>query len=141
MASLDTFGKRMQARADRIRLARNKLVGDVGVTVLRKVAFRTPYATGRARSNWIVQLDSRAKYSYFANSYGGAFGANNAVARGTPVAISYNGKLNTSLHITNNLVYIVPLNEGHSDQAPSGYVQKEMLAAVRLVVARYRLGD
>jgi hypothetical protein len=37
------------------------------------------------------------------------------------------------MHITNNLPYIVRLNQGYSAQAPAGYVEQGVLAARRAI--------
>lgn len=139
MATPEQAARRLHLIANRILEHRNRLVGDVGVSVLRQVAIKTPHDTGRARSNWIVTLDKPADYSYYSRSYGGPFGANNAIARGTPVAMSYRGSVNKTLHIRNNLLYIGKLNEGSSSQAPAGYVQQGIRMAVKLTIGRRTL--
>ena len=139
MATMDQFGNRMIARAAALRKHRNELIGDLGTNVLRQIAIHTPHDTGRARSNWLVTLDKRSDHSYYSTNYGGPFGAQNAIARGTPVAMSYRGEVNNSLHITNNLLYIGKLNEGSSSQAPARYVQTAMGRAILLTIKRRTL--
>ncbi len=139
MATPAQSALRLQRIAQALRRNRDSLVGDLGVNVLRRVAITTPHDTGRARSNWLVTLDEKSRQSYYAPNYGGPFGANNAIARGTPVAMSYRGDINNSLHITNNLRYIGKLNEGSSSQASAGYVQEGIKVAVNLTIKRRTL--
>lgn len=57
-----------------------------------------------------------------------------AIDRGLAVIDRYNVERNSSIHITNNLPYIGALNDGHSKQAPAGFVRTavmEGLAAMR----------
>lgn len=79
----------------------------------------TPVDTGWARSNWVPSI-------------GRAFdGVANDPSR-VSTAEQESGSLEVAgyldfawgdLFITNNVPYILPLNEGHSAQAPAGFVQ------------------
>jgi hypothetical protein len=96
----------------------------------------TPVDTGWARANWIPNIgtpkqgvagqrpDSPNSASTTEQSTGEAV-----------VATSY--KLEQgSVHITNNVPYIVFLNEGSSRQAPRGFVQAAIAKAVREDIRR-----
>ena len=128
------LNRSMRRKAKALERNRDKKVQAVGVNVLRNVALTTPWLTGRARFNWQANLDSAPNSSLYANNFGGPAGASAAIGRGTPTIMKYQGDTNKSIHITNNLVYIQRLNEGHSKQAPAGYIQKAIrngVAAVR----------
>lgn len=74
----------------------------------------TPVDTGRARANWLPSLNIPALFSSSSLSPPGAAGVAQTVQ-------SYS--IEDTVFITNNLVYIKPLNEGHSAQAPAGFVE------------------
>ncbi len=90
---------------------------------------RTPLDTGWARSNWIPKIGSP-----FEDAPGSRVEIGPAVAaqkKGlAQVAVKYKLR-NGSVYISNNVPYIQPLNDGHSKQAPAGFVQDAILLAVR----------
>lgn len=98
----------------------------------------TPVDKGRARSNWLVELDAPRRDTiepYVPGEGGNTGGANAsaALAQGGAVIGGYNGDHNTAIVISNNLPYIGPLNAGSSRQAPAGFVEKAVQAAVKQV--------
>lgn len=112
----------------------------VAVDILRLVVLGTPvgnktiwnepgkarvgYAGGRARANWFVSINSPSHTTTDNVDPGGG----GAISAGSST-ISTAGPGN-SIHLTNNLPYIIPLNEGHSHQAPVGYIELAIQAAV-----------
>lgn len=70
---------------------------------------QTPVDTGRARSNWLPSIGTPRSDT------------TENLSGSTEIASNY--KLGQKIFITNNLPYIKRLNEGHSTQAPSGYVE------------------
>lgn len=92
-------------------------------TIFRKVAFELDYAvvlgtpvdTGRARGNWYPSLNTPSGEMSW-----DSFGEGASLARVTSTVAS--AKLGTVVWLTNNLPYILPLENGHSKQAPSGMV-------------------
>jgi hypothetical protein len=91
----------------------------------------TPVDTGWARANWIpaigVPRTVPAGTREAAEAGSVPLGAQQSgVAR---VATSYTMSQGR-VHITNNVPYIVELNEGSSKQAPSGFVQAAIARAV-----------
>ncbi len=94
--------------------------------------------TGRARSNWQVNLDGPATGVVEPLDRSGQ----TAMDRGQVVVSSYRGGgKNDSIHITNNLPYIERLNEGHSAQAPTGFVELAVAAGVSAVKGAKLLKD
>ena len=84
----------------------------------------TPVDTGWARSNWVPTIGV---------SFEGTAGTRESAEQGSlnpgpqqsglaSIAASYRLQ-NGSVFVTNNVPYIVELNEGSSSQAPSGFVQ------------------
>lgn len=78
---------------------------------------RPGYVGGRARGNWFVGINQAVHTQSEAVDAGGG----GTIARGTSVA--QGSRQGDTLYVTNNLPYIVPLNNGSSHQAPAGFVE------------------
>ncbi len=139
MAGLDDFAKRMNRIAMQVEGNVERAVKDCAGAVARSVISNTPVDTGRARSNWTAQMDAAFEGFFPARVPGekGSTGEANAVAAietAEQVIETFDIEKNGSIHITNNLPYIGPLNDGHSKQAPSDFVRiavMDGLASVR----------
>ena len=79
----------------------------LALTLDRKIVERTPVDTGRARANWFVAEGAPRIETTTATT---------PVARPPLTGDSV-------IYITNSLPYIVPLEYGHSGQAPNGMVR------------------
>ncbi|MBL4656255.1 MAG: hypothetical protein JKY33_10585 [Bacteroidia bacterium] len=80
----------------------------------------TPVDTGRARASWRItkgEIDSSVEPA-----------AKSVKMKKPKVGLA---RLGESYFITNNLPYIVPLNEGHSEQAGEFFVEKEIQRAMK----------
>lgn len=91
----------------------------------------TPVDIGWARANWVPSIGSPAILADKRNPE-----LNDVVARASEQASGRERLLayklaNGPVFNTNNVVYIVPLNEGHSPQSPPGFVQAALEKAVR----------
>ena len=137
--NFDDFAKRIDRIAVRVEGNVERAVKDCAGAVLRSVVENTPVDTGMARSNWTPELD-RAFEGLFPARVPGENGSTveeNAAATieaGTPTIEAFDITANREIHITNNAPHIQPLNDGHSRQAPAGFVQMavmEGLATVR----------
>lgn len=127
--SLQDFGRRMRLRGQSVADEADQLTRKVALAALSTVTTETPVDTGRARSNWLVALDSPRRDVI--ESYGKDGSAEAATASGSAVISGYrNGQ---AIYITNNLPYIGRLNDGWSAQAPAGFVETAVAAAVREV--------
>jgi hypothetical protein len=94
------------------------------------VVLATPVDTGRARANWLVSINSVDELITEKTDKGGA----GAIAAGKAVIESwYLGA--GPIFISNSVPYIIPLEEGHSKQAPAG-MSKFALAAARAQLVR-----
>lgn len=82
--------------------------------VFRGVVFLTPVDTGRARSGWQIGIGSIPSGNPSSSSSPPA----------SPSVSSIDGK--QKVFIVNNVTYIIFLEAGHSDQAPSGMVAVTM---------------
>lgn len=124
----DKFSKRMTALAKTFESNAQDLVVKTALTVHSVVVLGTPVDTGRARGSWLVAINRPADGT--AESPGD-FGYVAATTKAQRVLKGY--KAEQDVHLTNNLPYIVPLNQGHSQQAPAGFVEDAIAAGVRLV--------
>jgi hypothetical protein len=127
----------MQVSAQAVTGSVDALVRKVALAVDQAVVIATPVDTGRARSNWIVTLDSPATGEIPAHapgSKGGTGGANAqaAINAGKQVISRYKDS-NSKICITNNLDYIEDLNNGTSAQAPAGFVEQAVAAGANAV--------
>lgn len=139
MAGLDDFAKRIDRIAVRVEGNVERAVKDCAQAVLKSAVENTPVDTGMARSNWTPELDRAFEGLFPARvpGKGGSTGDANSVAAieaGAQTIEGFDIKKNGSIHITNNAPHIRPLNDGHSKQAPAGFVQiavMEGLATMR----------
>ena len=138
MAGLDDFAKRMNRIAVRVEGNVERAVKDCAGAVLRSVVANTPVDTGYARSNWTPELDRAFEGLFPARVPGekGSTAEENAAATieaGEPVIEAFDIKNNVSIHITNNAPHIGALNDGHSKQAPAGFVRIAVLDGLATV--------
>ena len=138
MADLRRFANRVREVGVRVQDNADAMTREVALAVDAAVVMATPVDTGRARSNWQVALGAaptgtRAPYS--PGEEGSTSGTNTqaAIEQGRQAISGYRG--GQVIHITNNLSYIGRLNAGHSAQAPSGFVERAVLAGVAAVQA------
>lgn len=101
-------------------------VRELTLAVTAELIERTPLDTGWAKNNWVPRIGK---------PYEGIAGSRDSVSSAAQVAgqASVLGwKLDKGeINITNNVPYIVPLNEGHSKQAPAGFVQQAIAAGIK----------
>lgn len=117
------------------RAYKEKVVGQLERTV-RAVALvvdaelvrTTPVDTGRARANWLPSLNIPNMTILPPAPKGGT--VNRTANMATAIA-AY--KLADTILITNNLPYIQRLNDGYSQQAPSGFVDMAIAKGKRAV--------
>ena len=138
MASLEDFAKRMTRISVQVENGVEQRVRDCADAVARSVIGGTPADTGRARSNWAVQMDEAYKGLFPARmpGFGGSTAEENAAAAVHAAEAEIKGydiDKNQSIHITNNLPYIGRLNDGHSAQAPKEFVRIAALAGLAAV--------
>ena len=133
MGDLRAFARRMTVVGETVAENADKLVRAVALAVDAEVVLATPVDTGRARANWRAGLGS-GPAAELPEPSSPAAGAQEALQQAQQVAAEYQGGEGSSIVITNNLPYIRPLNDGHSSQAPAGFVETavaEGLQAVR----------
>lgn len=133
---LNSFSRRIDILADRVEENADKLVRKVALAADQAVVSGTPVDKGRARSNWIVTINSPATETIDAYSEGskGSTGEANITAATSQAESVISGYRNgDEIHITNNLTYIGRLNDGYSRQAPANFVETAALEAANAV--------
>lgn len=90
----------------------------IALELFSKIVQYTPVDTGRARANWQIggSLGSSSVNLYDASGQG-------TVKYGADIISSLDSGASV-IWIFNNLVYILPLEYGHSNQAPNGMVRR-----------------
>lgn len=83
----------------------------------KRVVLRTPVKTGRARANWQAAEGSPDRTVTQQTDKAGTITFTRAAAMFRQVGID------RKLYFTNSLPYILPLEFGHSKQAPGGMVR------------------
>lgn len=131
MSDLRGFAQRMLVIAKNVSLNSDALTRKVALAVDGAVVIATPVDTGRARSNWIVEIGSASNdinEEFGPHNSNGALGTRRALDQGAATIGTY--QKGEVIHITNNLPYIEALNDGTSAQAPANFVQEAVQAGV-----------
>ncbi len=128
--AFSTFSRRVAGRARNVTNNADELVRFRTEVIHSAIVLATPVDTGLARGNWQVTLDAPANGVVTLLSPSGR----EAIEEGKNAINSYvGGSQRSSLYISNLLPYIVPLNEGHSKQAPVGFVETAIQTGIRVV--------
>ncbi len=138
MATLRQFARRMRQIGVRVEHNVDVMGRRVGLAVHQAVVSGTPVDEGVARSNWIPNIGiavTRVRPAFTPGSKGSTGAANTAAALSEGQSVIRRFGSEQELHITNNLPYIVPLNEGSSAQAPAGFVQDGVMAGVEVATS------
>mgnify|MGYP006429495409 CR=1 FL=1 len=109
---------RLASRARALEEGASRSLRLVALEADRSIVLATPVDTGRARANWIVGVNKRVEKSTEDADKSGRL----TIAAGE--AEIGKAEADDTIHITNNLPYIVPLNNGSSIQASAGFVQR-----------------
>lgn len=137
MAAPDQFARRIDSVAVSVERNAGRAVRKAALVIDQKVVLATPVDTGRARSNWVVAVDRTPEGEVSAYSPGKNLGmgesgnASAALEQGRRAIASYQPGKNREIHITNNLPYIGRLNDGSSQQAPAGFVERAVQAGAQ----------
>ena len=136
MPSLGDFSRRIKKRAFDIEKEVNKAVRQVALVADRELVLSTPVDTGRARSNWFVNLNSPNRQifePYVPGEKGSTASSNSQAAIDQAVLTIFKRQIGQDIYISNNLDYIGKLNEGSSAQAPAQFVEAAVQRAVNVV--------
>jgi hypothetical protein len=91
----------------------NQLMREVVFETDQQVKYQSPVDTGRFRSSWAIGENATGNYDA---------GTGGSLA---PVGINYtpgNERIGNTYHVHNSLIYAEPLANGHSPQAPAGWI-------------------
>lgn len=100
----------------------------IAIEALKKIVERTPVDTGRARGNWQVTIDAPTEQMIGPSPKAdhaearAAFSGSDPVAAGQKVIHGVRGY--HTIHITNNVPYIIYLEEGTPRMKPFGMVKR-----------------
>ena len=135
------FDNDMKRIARQLEEGLTEQVKDTSLAVLSAVTLGTPvgnknlwqnpksappgYAGGHARGNWQLGINTVSDAELEVVDAGGSA----TISKGRSTLASY--KLGPNVVIGNNASYIVPLNNGHSTQAPVGFIERAAQAATR----------
>lgn len=121
---MSNYKQQIAATKAGIRKLGDVTLAQASLAVQREVMMNTPVKTGRARSNWFMNIESSSDKITDDTT------GKNAV-EGATTSESIKG--GDTVHITNNLPYIERLNDGHSQQSPAGFVAAATLVARKKV--------
>lgn len=113
-SNLHEFEAGLIREAEEIEERVEKLHRAILLEALRGVVLMTPVDRGRARGGWQTTHGEPAAGSPLRLDKSGQ----QTIAEGAPIALS--AEAFTISYLTNNVIYIVPLENGHSKQAPRG---------------------
>lgn len=126
------FNQKMFGLSNRVVEDANDIVKRVAARAFDTLIDDTPVDTGRAVSNWRVGLNYEPRgeiQAFVPGTKASTASANRNAARAaghTRIFARFTGE---TIYIVNNLRYITFLNQGWSDQAPAGYVDRAVDAA------------
>lgn len=129
VADLDQF-----TRGEVIALALN-----VNANLRSNPPLGTPIDTGWASANWVPSVgepfDDRAAAQIKEPTAGQVMARQQLAQQGINDVLSWRNT-DGPIFSTNNVPYILPLNNGHSAQSPRGFVQAAMEKAIRMTYSR-----
>jgi len=135
MGDLSDLGRDLFKTADNIPKNVNKIIRLIALAIDQQLVISTPVDTGRARSNWIVSTVDfpRLVRAPFAPGSGLGKGetqnAKAALDHGKSVIRS--SKEGDAIYISNNVDYILDLNNGTSAQAPKFFIEAAILNGMK----------
>jgi len=130
------FERRMTLRAKVVANNAERVVRRAALAADTALVQVTPVDTGRARGNWVPSIGSPAEFALPQTEIPSAA---ETLADGVRTIGAW--KLGMGpIFISNSVPYIIPLEEGHSQQAPAG-MTKAAIQAAKAEVARAKLLD
>lgn len=112
--------------AARLKQVVSKLVTKISLDVTDGLVRRTPVDVGWARANWIPSIGSPIEAPA-----GDREAVNTGPQQAGMAQLTQYRLGDGAVFITNNVPYIVRLNAGSSTQAPAGFVEAEIDAALK----------
>lgn len=131
----------LEKRAKQLDAVASKLAVEAAKAIVADLSEKTPVDTSNALSNWIVTLgqpSSNTIKPYFPGIYGSTKRSSAAQTRNEAEFVLGAKKPGQSIFITNNVDYIVGLNEGSSKQQPAGFVERAVMIG-RAKILKFKL--
>lgn len=107
------FAASVRAFAEKVDRRQEFVIRFIGLELVRRVATETPVDTGRARGNWQVSIG--APKPGVIDRADASPGASSVIAEAS-ASLALGSLFDADIWISNNLPYIVRLEEGHSKQ-------------------------
>jgi len=127
MAGISRFGHWVDDLAEKLDIDHATVARKLTLDAWTKLTIKTPVKTGRARASWAVALgDAYSGPPNLPGTYG---------APSEPDLSEIDGT--TTIYVTSNLIYMEPLENGHSKQAPKGMVRitvAELMAEIDVII-------
>jgi hypothetical protein len=128
-----TFGLQLDDFARKVGVSGTTVAKRVGFDVFGRIVRKTPVDTGRARASWNISVNQadRSLANVQTTVKPGTTITKTLQRRSVKAAVTalqnqtlgtFQMKPGDTIWISNNLPYIVKLEEGHSKQAPAGMV-------------------
>jgi len=123
VTNLRKLNKRFDKVADRVGVSVVTLQKKLAFDIFADLVEQTPVDTGRAMNNWNISVGTVDRsVTDSGGSPGGIQGAKEGIAAASLAGL----QPFSTVWISNSLPYITFLNEGSSDQAPSGFVERSI---------------
>lgn len=119
-----SFTLQLQEFIERTKLDAETVARSATLSLLNSIVLRSPVDTGRFRGNWQVGTGVRPAGQLAVEDKSGAA----TIAKGQQALAALNA--GETIYIQSNLPYAIPLEYGHSQQAPQGMI--------RLAIREYR---
>jgi hypothetical protein len=129
MASLRDFTIRIDQLAKNLQTNVEKVKRSAAIAIHQTVTVATPVLTGRAKNNWFVELNQPNRNK----ATTGTFDKSGTFITAQAKAVIDRSGVDDSIWISNNLDYIVLLNNGSSKKAPRLFVQRSIQTAVNFI--------
>lgn len=130
MSTLRQFAVNMRRMAYELPQRVNTLAINVSIKIFDDLVTNTPVDTSAAMSNWQVSLVSATSSviaPYFPGIYGSTYNASRSATLEAGLTTIQTKQPGISLHIVNNIDYIIDLNNGSSSQTPANFVERAIL--------------
>lgn len=139
MATISAFGNTMVHLSRTIQENADKKVRMCALAMDTALVMATPVDTGKARSNWQVSIgqpEYGVREAYVPGKGQSTIGVctQAALDHGKAIIMQYNSNTQSKeIWISNPVPYIGKLNNGHSAQAPSGFVEKAIMVGINAI--------
>lgn len=130
-----SFEDEMKAATRRIIEGHDKIVRTATIDLFSGTIRDTPVDTGRARGNWVTQVDTPAHGVIEREDPDGSLAIAEVISETPELA-------GREVFLSNSLPYIEGLENGRSMQSPAGMVRRNLARVRRIVdqaVAKFRV--